>query len=165
MKIVTLPSKQSLFMQRTLFLFLFAVLCSLNAANAQQDTYYGKRPITGSEIRQLAEHRDTLVRDLNRLYKKEKKLNTPGKYQPERIALVRQYLLLFEYLEEQADIVYFSEANVISILGRPDSTYNESGYHVFLYNSINNRYFRIRNIQYNLVFKNRELIFVKRRDN
>lgn len=152
-------------MLRTLFLLLFALPYLSNTVNAQEDNYYGKRPISGSEIRQLAEHRDTLVRDLNRLYKKEKRLNAPGKYQPERIALVRQYLLLFEYLEEQADIVYFSEENVISILGRPDSTYIESGYRVFLYNSINNRYFRVKNIRYDLVFKNRELLFVKRKEN
>lgn len=153
-------------MQRPFLLLLFVALCSFNTAlyAQEQDYYHGKRPISGSEIRQLAQHRDTLVRDLNRLYKKEKRLNTPGKYQPERIALVRQYLLLFEYLEEQADIVYFSEENVISILGTPDSTYRETGYHVFLYNSINNRYFRIRNIQYNLVFKDKELVFVRRKD-
>lgn len=151
-------------------LWLLLVICSLSGFSAsaqnQEEVYpdhYGKRIVSEQEIAQLALHRDTLIRNMNRLYKLEKKANAPGKYQPERIALVRQYLLLFEHLEAQADFVYYSKSDVIRILGRPDSTYHESGFQVYAYNSINNRYFRIKNIQYNLVFKDNELVFVRRK--
>lgn len=124
---------------------------------------YGKRLITSVEVGQMSYHRDTIISALNRLYKKEKKLNSPGKYQPQRIELVRQYVLIFQQIERQHEFVYYSTADIKSILGKPDHSYYEDGYLVYEYHSLKSKFVSLKNINYSLVFKNNELVFVKQK--
>lgn len=141
----------------TLAIFIGFTVCAF-----AQDQY-GKRLITAVEVGQMSYHRDTIISALNRLYKKEKKLNSPGKYQPQRIELVRQYVLIFQQIERQHEFVYYSTADIKSILGKPDLYYNEDGYLVYEYQSLKSKFVSLKNINYSMVFKNNELVFVKQK--
>lgn len=124
---------------------------------------YGKRLLTGIEVGQMSYHRDTILSALNKLYKREKKENSPGKYQPQRIELVRQYILIFQQIERQHEFVYYSTTDIRSILGKPDQYYNEDGYLVYEYHSMKSKFVSLKNINYSMVFKNNELVFVKQK--
>jgi hypothetical protein len=137
----------------TVFVFFSAVLKAQTAG--------GKRTPTNAELKQLSSYCDSLLREMKRIYKLEKQENTPGKYQPQRIALVRSYLWIYQYLDKQLSVVAFSERDVIRILGRPNSRYPENDYEVFAYTDLDKPYLRLKNFNYKLIFKAKQLVLVK----
>jgi hypothetical protein len=128
-----------------------------------QSPQYNKRMLGANELYKLSYHKDTLLKAINNLYLLEKKENAPGKYQPQRIELVRQYLLLFKQIQNQYEFVYYSTSSIIQILGKPDKSYYDDDYLVYEYNSIKNKFVSIKNIHYHLVFDNDELVFITQR--
>lgn len=142
--------------------FLLCVLTLVVAVPLFAQEYEGKRIITLAEVQRLAHHRDTLITALNNLYKLEKKQNSPGKYQPERISLVRQYILIFDQIAAQTAFVYYNTYSIRTILGKPDHKRTELGYEIWEYDALQTRFLSIKNIRYSFVFRNDELIHVKR---
>lgn len=125
-----------------------------------QDAGTPKRALTKNEAKQLKVVRDSILTELKSIYRKEVQENSPGKYQPQRIALVREYLLLFNFISERLEVIYFSPKDVMDIVGKPDKIFDEDGYQVYEYSSLNRPYLRLKNLKYQLVFKNNELVFV-----
>lgn len=123
-----------------------------------QTTHSGKRLLLKYEEKQLSAFKDSLLNELKLLYIDEVKNNSPGKNQPQRIALVRDYLLLFAYVQEQINIIYFTENSIIRILGKPDSITTENKIRKYHYQSINKPYLRLKNFNHTLLFYNNELI-------
>lgn len=120
-----------------------------------------KRKPTNAELKQLSSYCDSLQRELKRIYKAEKQEEAPGKYQPQRIALVRNYLWIYQYLDKQLSVVAFSERDVIKILGKPNQRYPENDYEVFAYTDLDKPYLRLKNFNYKLIFKANYLALVK----
>lgn len=141
-------------------ILILSILLALAARGLSQEQY-GKRLLTVSELARMSYHHDTIISALGRLYKQEKKENAPGKYQPQRIELVRQYILIFQQIERQHEFVYYSKSDVVAIVGKPDSSYEEDGFQVYEYRSLKSKFVSLKNINYNMVFKNNELVFVK----
>lgn len=121
-----------------------------------------KRVLNHQEIEQLKNYSDSILLQLKKIYFKELKEKTPAKYQPQRIALVRDFLWLFEFFEEQYTVINLSKKNVIKIIGKADKIYQEDGFDVFDYNLQNNPHFKLKNFKYSFVFKNNILVSVKR---
>lgn len=138
-----------------LFLLAFFINCFQTVA---QTTHSGKRLLLKTEEKQLAAFKDSLLNELKLLYVDEVKQNAPGKNQPQRIALVRDYLLLFAYVQEQKDIIHFTESSIIRILGKPDKISIENNTKKYHYQSINKPYLRLKNFNHTLYFYNNELV-------
>ncbi len=140
---------------------LLVVLLVFFSAALKAQTNSGKRTPTHAELKQLSSYCDSLLREMKRIYKLEKQENTPGKYQPQRIALVRSYLWIYQYLDKQLSVVAFTERDVIKILGRPNNRYLENDYEVFAYTDLDKPYLRLKNFNYKLIFKAKQLVLVK----
>lgn len=124
-----------------------------------------KRLLTSNELKQLKTLKDSILSELKSVYTKEVNERSPGKYQPQRIALVRAYLLLFNFMSDRLEVVNFTSKNVIDIVGKPDRIYLEDNYEIYEYTSLNRPYLRLKNLKYQLVFKNNELVFVHHQNN
>jgi hypothetical protein len=135
------------------------IICLVSAGFAQE-TGLPKRMLTKNEITQLKTVRDSILYELKLIYSKEISENSPGKYQPQRIALVREYLLLFGFMSDRLDVIRFNTQEVINIVGKPDRIFDEAGYQIYEYTSLNRPYLRLKNLKYHLVFNNNELVFV-----
>jgi len=131
----------------------------MSVASAQQAL--DKRTLTSPELKQLASYCDSLQLELKSIYKQELKENSPGKYQPQRIALVRSYLWIFQYLTQSVDVLAISTRDVVKILGKPEVTYQVGNYQTFQYNGINKPYLKLKNFNYQFMFNNKQLIQVK----
>lgn len=145
-------------MNRILLIGLFCVGCAMVLVG-QQPT---NRPISVAELKYLSLHKDSVLNQLKFYHKLETQQNAPNKYQPERIALVREYLLQFDYLSTQLNVVSFKPNEVVKIVGKPDSNYIELGNRIYLYTALNKPYLRIKNLKYRLVFTNQQLVQVSR---
>lgn len=132
---------------------------------AQNNNAVPKRMLSKSELKQLQVVKDSILFQLKYIYNKEIKENSPGKYQPQRIALVREYLLLFNFINERLDVIGFTTKNVKDIVGSPDRIFEEDGYQIYEYTSLNRPYLKLKNLKYQLVFKNDELVFVHTKNN
>ena len=132
---------------------------------AQNDYAVPKRMLSKSELKQLQVVKDSILFQLRYIYNKELKENSPGKYQPQRIALVREYLLLFQFINERLDVIGFTTKNVKDIVGPPDRIFDDDGYQIYEYTSLNRPYLKLKNLKYQLVFKNDELVFVHSKNN
>lgn len=146
-------------MKKAVVLLLFFVACMQLAAVAQQEI---KRKLTPAEVKQLSHYSDSILNRIKKIHRNEIREQAPGKYQPQRIALVRYYLWLFEYLEYQYQAVDISVKNVIAIIGESDKTYTEDGFLVKEYTAQNNPHLKLKNFKYTFVFKNNYLVLVKR---
>lgn len=145
-------------MKKWAFILGVCLMLAMLNSHAQNNT---KRIPTNAELKQLSSYCDSLQRELKRIYKLEKQENTPGKYQPQRIALVRSYLWIYQYLDKQLSIVAFTEKDIVKILGKPNKRYLENDYEVFQYNDLDKPFLRLKNFDYKLVFKANQLALVK----
>ncbi len=135
-------------------------------AQTLQQTDSVKPPVSKSELKQLMSMSDSLMHELKKLYKLELMANEPNKYQPERISLIRTYLLLFEYVQRRCEVAQFKKADVLHIFGKPDTILYaaEKKNFQFYYNKVIKRYVRIINLRYRFYFKNNVLVAVRRED-
>lgn len=156
-------------MQKLLFILL--ATCSV-AAFAQTTQTDERRKATKEEVRVLAHLADSVLDELKVLYKLEVKENSPRKYQPERIALVRSYLLIFQHLETSCEIVAYSKNDVEQIFGKPDTTilklttvtHIKTKEEQWLYGNVQRKYVRINNLRYRFFYVNNKLEAVRRDD-
>lgn len=146
-------------MRKAVLFIMFFIVC-LQLKVAAQQNY--KRTLTASEIKILNHYSDSILNQIKKIHRKEIREQAPGKYQPQRIALVRDFLWLFEYFESQYPVVNFTTKNIITIIGEADKTYTEDGYLVMEYTAQNNPHLKLKNFRYTFVFKDDTLLMVKR---
>lgn len=146
-------------MRKAVVFIMFFMAC-LQLKVAAQQNY--KRTLTASEIKILTHYSDSILNQIKKIHRKEIREQAFGKYQPQRIALVRDFLWLFEFFESQYTVVNFSPKNIITIIGEADKTYTEDGYLVMDYTAQNNPHLKLKNFRYTFVFKDDSLIMVKR---
>jgi hypothetical protein len=146
-------------MRKAVVFIMFFMACQQLEVAAQQNY---KRTLTASEVKILTHYSDSILNQIKKIHRKEIREQAFGKYQPQRIALVRDFLWLFEFFESQYTVVNFSPKNIITIIGNADKTYTEEGYLVMDYTAQNNPHLKHKNIRYTFVFKNNSLIMVKR---
>jgi hypothetical protein len=146
-------------MRKAVVFIIFFIAC-LQLKVAAQQNY--KRTLTASEVKILTHYSDSILKQIKKIHRKEIREQLPGKYQPQRIALVRDFLWLFEYFENQYPVVNFTSKNIINIIGLADKTFTEDGYLVMEYTAQNNPHLKLKNLRYTFVFKNNSLIMVKR---
>ena len=146
-------------MRKAAVLLLFFVAFMQQSVIAQQEV---KRKLTTTEVKQLSHYSDSILNQIKKIHRNEIREQAPGKYQPQRIALVRDYLWLFEFLEYQYQTVDISIKNVISIIGEADKTHIEEEFTVKEYTAQNNPHLKLKNFKYSLVFKKNYLVMVKR---
>lgn len=135
--------------------FLSAFLCVTLQVFAQ--SALEKRTPQPAEIKQLTHTADSILKQLRLLYEVEIRENAPGKFQPERIFYVRQYLLLFQHIQSTADIVGYTPKHIKHIFGKPDEMIKpnkSSGDFSFYYSGVEKRYINISNLRYRFYFKN-----------
>jgi hypothetical protein len=126
-----------------------------------------RRPATREEVSILAHYTDSVLTELKNLYRLEVKENSPKKYQPERIALVRSYLLVFQNIESGCSVVSYTNKDIALIFGKPDTTMQSGASAVrteWLYGKLQTRYVRINNLRYRFYFHKNLLEAVKRDD-
>jgi len=146
-------------MRKAAILLLFFVAFMQQSVIAQQVV---KRKLTTTEVKQLSHYSDSILNQIKKIHRNEIREQAPGKYQPQRIALLRDYLWLFEFLEYQYQTVDISLKNVISIIGEADKTHIEEEFTVKEYTAQNNPHLKLKNFKYSLVFKKNYLVMVKR---
>lgn len=145
------------------------LLLLLWLGNAQSQTTatdsMGRRKASKQEVKAIKHLTDSFLTELKKLYALEVSENSPRKYQPERIALVRSYLLLYQGLEKGCDIVSYTKSDVKLMFGSPDSITvinkidNVVKWH---YSAMQKNYVRINNLRYVFYFQQNELMAVKR---
>lgn len=152
------------------FLVISFVLITCATAVAQQkgitaqDT---RRPITGREVNAMRNLADSFLTELKVLYKKEQSLGEPQKYQPERIAYVRAYLMLFQYVQTSSSVIAYRKKDIEAIFGKADTVVCSVGAEPVCesyYGKLQTKYVRINNLRYKFVFRNNMLEMVKRED-
>ncbi len=126
-----------------------------------------RRPITGREVSAMRHLADSFLTELKLLYKKEQSEGEPQKYQPERIAFVRAYLMLFQYVQTSSSVIAYRKKDIEAIFGKADtvfcSTDKEPVCESF-YGKLQTKYVRINNLRYKFIFKNGMLEAVRRED-
>jgi hypothetical protein len=122
---------------------------------AQSNT---KRKLSNDELIEMIDYSDSIRFELKRLYKRENREKAPNKYQPERNAYIRAYLVLFSTIKQYLNTVKFSETDIIKILGKPNEIQNNDGQVVYVYSSLDKLYVKAKNFKYTLIFRNNELI-------
>lgn len=141
----------------------------LQAQVGGEQTVEARRPATHKEVKVLAHLADSVLTGLKALYKLEQKENSPRKYQPDRIALVRAYLLIFQHIENSCSIVAYGKGDIAQIFGQPDTTFKSLSpekvkEEQWWYGGLEKKYIRINNLRYHLYFRNNLLEKVKRDD-
>jgi hypothetical protein len=148
-----------------LFYGLFFIISSVAVGQTFSDEGLSRRKATKEEVTILAHIADSVLNELAILYKLEVKENSPRKYQPERIALVRSYLLLFQSIEDGSSVVSYSSKDIALIFGKPDTimyTNIAKTQSEWLYGKLQTKYVRINNLRYRFYFKGNVLETVKR---
>lgn len=156
-------------MKKLLLLSLLFYTVNLQAQVNDESVIEARRKPTHKEVKVLAHMADSFLNELKLLYKLEQKENSPQKYQPNRIAWVRSYLLIFNHIENSASIVAYGKADIAQIFGKPDSTNksittNNVKQEEWLYGGLDKKYIRINNLRYRFYFQNGFLEKVKRDD-
>lgn len=134
-------------------------------AQVLDDEPLPKRKATKEEVAIMAHMADSVLNELKLLYKLEVKENSPRKYQPERIAFVRSYLLLFQSVEAGSGVVAYSSKDILNVFGKPDTVIYTNAAKTqseWLYGKIETQYVHINNLRYRFYFKNSTLQMVKR---
>ncbi len=147
---------------------------ALHAQTNDEQLEPERRKATKQEVKTLAHLADSFLTELKTLYKLEVAENSPRKYQPERIALVRSYLMVFQAIENSSSVVAYSSADINQIFGKPDTIVkrpppiqpkaNSPVETEWLYGKLQTKYVRINNLRYRFYFKNNVLEAVKRDD-
>lgn len=141
------------------------LLLFTTTAFAQPTDSLGRRLVSKQEVKTLEAYVDSLLLNLQGLYAKEVAANSPGKYQPERIATVRSYLLVFQTLESSSAIVAYKTADIKTILGKPDTLIVLQALprkEEWVYASLQKKYVRLSNLKYHFMFENGVLTQVRR---
>ena len=146
-------------MRKAVVFIMFFIAC-LQLKVAAQQNY--KRTLTASEVKILNHYSDSILNQIKKIHRKEIREQAPGKYQPQRIALVRDFLWMFEYFENQYQVVNFTTKNIITIIADADKTYTDHSYLVMEYTAQNNPHLKLKNFRYTFVFKDDSLLMVKR---
>ena len=107
---------------------------------------------------EMIDYSDSIRIELKRLYKRENREKAPNKYQPERNAYIRAYLVLFSTIKQYLNAVKFSETDIIKILGKPNEIQNNGDQVIYVYSSLDKLYVKAKNFKYTLIFRNNELI-------
>lgn len=144
---------------------LFFIASSGVLAQGIDDESLSRRKATKEEVTILAHIADSVLNELKLLYKLEVKENSPRKYQPERIALVRSYLLLYQSIENGSGVVAYSSKDILNVFGKPDTviyTNMAKTQSEWLYGKLQTNYVYINNLRYRFYFKNNVLETVKR---
>ena len=154
--------------QLLLICILFTAL-HLQAQEKDEQFVDARRPATKKEVKVLAHLADSVLSELKAVYKLEQKENSPRKYQPERIALVRSYLLIFQHIENSCSIVAYGKVDITQIFGKPDTILKSISHEKvketqLLYGGLEKKYIRINNLRYRFYFKDGMLEAVKRDD-
>lgn len=154
---------------KKLLILLFVSACfTSNAQVVSPSKQDERRKATKDEVKVLAHYADSFFNELKTLYKLEVKENSPRKYQPERIALVRSYLLLFQHMETSCEIIAYSKSDIKQIFGEPDTVIVKAGTvnkeMQWLYGNLQRKYVRINNLRYRFYYVNDKLQTVKRDD-
>lgn len=151
---------------RVLLVLIWCLLSPALHAQAILETDSLKPKVPKSEVKQLSHMADSIMKELKMLYKKEVKESATNKYQPERIALVRTYILLFDYIQNRCEVAAFRKQDIIAIFGKPDTLYKQKGTNNFelYYNKVIKKYVRIVNLRYRFYFKDGQLVRVRRED-
>ena len=143
----------------------------LAIAQLDQTEELVRRKATKVEVTKLAHIADSVLNELKNLYKLEVKENSPRKYQPERIALVRSYLLVYQTIENSSGVVAYSSKDIALIFGKPDTVITRSitapeakTEAEWLYAKVQTKFVRINNLRYRFYFRNNVLERVKRDD-
>lgn len=139
----------------------------LQAQVTEEQSVTTRRKPSHKEVKTLAHLADSVLRELKVLYKLEQKENSPQKYQPDRIALVRSYLLIFQHLETSCSVVAYSKGDITQIFGKPDTTFkaitaDNIKEEEWLYSGVDKKYIRIQNLRYRFYFKQGTLDRVRR---
>ncbi|MES2778457.1 MAG: hypothetical protein V4651_01045 [Bacteroidota bacterium] len=155
-------------MKQLLLTWILFTAFHLNA-QVKEQIIDARRPATHKEVKMLAHLVDSVLTELKILYKLEQKENSPRKYQPDRIALVRSYLLIFQHIENSCSIVAYGKGDVSQIFGKPDTTFKvvtpeKVKEMEWRYGGLEKKYIRINNLRYRFYFKNSMLDRVKRDD-
>jgi hypothetical protein len=156
-------------MKNLLLSFVLLFTANLQAQVNDKAIVETRRKTTHKEVKALAHMADSFLNELKLLYKLEQKENSPQKYQPNRIAWVRSYLLIFNHIENSASIVAYGKADIAQIFGKPGSTYksitkNNVKQEEWLFGGLEKKYIRINNLRYRFYFQNGFLEKVKRDD-
>lgn len=156
-------------MKKLLLICILFTTVQLQAQVNEEQAVEARRPATHKEVKVLAHLADSVLTGLKTLYKLEQKENSPQKYQPDRIALVRSYLLIFQHIENSCSIVAYGKADISQIFGKPDTTFKsvtpEKVKEIqWLYGGLDKKYVRINNLRYRFYFRNNMLEKVKRDD-
>ncbi len=126
-----------------------------------------RRPITGREVSAMRHLSDSFLTELKVLYKRELSEGQPQKYQPERIAYVRAYLMLFQYVQTSSSVIAYRKKDIEAIFGKADTVVCSVGVEPVCesyYGKLQTKYVRINNLRYKFVFRNNMLEMVKRED-
>ena len=135
--------------------FLSTWVCVILQVHAQSPLE--KRTPLPAELRKLKHTADSILRELRIIYEIEYRENTPGKYQPERIYYVRQYLLLFQHIQSTAEVVAYTPKHIKQLFGKPDELSKKPDADhdfSFYYSAVEKRYINISNVRYRFYFKN-----------
>jgi hypothetical protein len=156
-------------MKKLLLIWIVFWAIHLHAQVTEEKTADTRRSATNREVKVLAHLADSVLGELKTLYKIEQKENSPQKYQPDRIALVRSYLLIFQHIENSCTIVAYEKKDIQQIFGKPDTMYtvltpSKNREIEWLYGRLERKYVRIRNLRYRFFFKNGVLEKVRRDD-
>jgi hypothetical protein len=147
-----------------LLILLFG--CEFTQAQVSDTLANTRRKATKQEVKMLALFADSFLNELAILYQKEVVQNSPQKFQPERIALVRSYLLLFENIAQSSEIIAYTQADIATIFGKPDTvmlTNKGTNEIEWMYSSLQTKYVRIQNIKYHMYFRQKILYAVERK--
>lgn len=146
---------------------IFVLLVCFTALKMQVHAQDGdsKRLPTQKELKHLIHTNDSLLRELKKLFAQELREQQTIDHQPERIALVRQYLNIYMHFERTCGVVKYTPKDVTRILGKPDTTYQVSESPRIIirqYGKVQKKYIRISNLRYKFYFENDVLSAVKR---
>lgn len=149
-------------------LLLIGCFCAGLSAMAQdKGAKETRRPIAAREVSAMRHLSDSFLTELKILYRRELKEGEPQKYQPERIAYVRAYLMLFQYVQSSTDIIAFRKKDIEAIFGKADTVFCTNDFLPVcenVYGKLQTKYIKINNLRYRFIFYNNVLEDVKREE-
>jgi len=145
--------------------FILMIVSAPSFAQSSNNEDFFRRKATKQEVKVITLLADSFLTQLKLLYKLEVTQNSPRKYQPERIAIVRSYLLLYQNLEQACGVVSYSKNDISVMFGIPDSVSRVDKItqtFTWHYTALQKNYVRINNLRYVFYFKQNELVKVGR---
>ena len=154
-------------MRTLLLLVLQLVSVTLVAQDKGMYAKDGRRPIAAREVSAMRHLSDSFLTELKGLYKRELKEGEPQKYQPERIAYVRAYLMLFQYVQTSSSVIAYRKKDIEAIFGKADTVFCTNDFLPVcesVYGKLQTKYIKINNLRYRFIFYNNILEAVKREE-